>query len=281
LKHDSRQLSDHGDINSATWPFARSSNIPPPGADRSQRPRRAFFELRDAIETASFDGSAQLIKKQHAPLRLSGSGIDQAAPEYVLKRAFDIVGSLALLIFAGPLMAFIALLVWCSQGGPVLFRQERIGLNGRPFRIIKFRTMKVNADKSLNATLADNQALSNEWSNCQKMTLDPRVTRLGHVLRLSSVDELPQLFNVLKGEMSLVGPRPIVAEEAARYGHYFNQYCSVRPGLTGLWQVSGRNDTTYRRRVALDVCYSSRRSLGFDLLILFKTIPAVLTARGR
>lgn len=281
MKHDSRQLSDHGDINSANWPFARSSNIPPPKPDRSHRPRRAFFELRDAIETASFDGSAYLIQKPRAPLRLNGSRVDQAAPEYDLKRALDIAGSLALLIFAGPLMVIIALLVWCLQGGPVLFSQERIGLNGRPFRIIKFRTMKVNADKSLKATLADNQALSNEWANSQKITADPRVTRLGHVLRLSSVDELPQLFNVLKGEMSLVGPRPIVADEAARYGHYFSQYCSVRPGLTGLWQVSGRNDTTYRRRVALDVCYTNRRSLGFDLLILLKTIPAVLTASGR
>jgi exopolysaccharide production protein ExoY len=179
------------------------------------------------------------------------------------------------------LMAVVAALVYCFEGGPVIFSQERIGLDGGTFRILKFRTMTVNADNALKEVLSRDKVLSGEWSERQKMQHDPRVTALGRVLRLSSVDELPQLFNVLKGEMSLVGPRPIVAEETIRYGRYLGRYCSVRPGLTGLWQVRRNSDTTYRRRVALDVVYSRRTGLFLDLLILLRTVPAVLSGLVR
>ncbi|MFM5953751.1 MAG: sugar transferase [Novosphingobium sp.] len=200
---------------------------------------------------------------------------------YPLKRVVDIVGSLSLLVLFAPLMAVIAVLVRCFNGGPVIFSQERVGLAGRTFRILKFRTMAVDADAALKKVLDRDTDLSSEWSQRQKMQHDPRVTRLGRVLRLSSIDELPQLFNVLKGEMSLVGPRPIVADEVARYGRHFGQYCSVSPGLTGLWQVRRNISTTYRRRVALDLAYSRRIGLGLDLLILVKTVPAVFAGYDR
>ncbi|MFM5923943.1 MAG: sugar transferase [Novosphingobium sp.] len=199
---------------------------------------------------------------------------------YALKRAIDIGGSLALLVFFAPIMAVVAMLVRVFDGGPVLFRQERIGEGGRSFTIFKFRSMQCGADGELTTVLSSDTDLGSEWATRQKLTRDPRVTRLGRLLRTSSLDELPQLYNVLIGDMSLVGPRPIVPNESKRYGRYFAHYRTTRPGLTGLWQVSGRNGTTYRRRVALDVAYSRRASLGLDVKILLMTVPAVITAKG-
>lgn len=196
------------------------------------------------------------------------------------KRVFDICSSLFTLLVLAPLLLAVILLLKIFDPGPVFFSQPRIGKDGRAFPCYKFRTMTMNADKILETILANDPAARLEWDSIQKLTIDPRVTRLGKFLRVSSIDELPQLLNVLKGDMSFIGPRPIVGDESARYGRYFDHYCLVKPGLTGLWQVSGRNLTTYRRRIALDAYYAKHVSLKLDMLIVLKTFPAVLFQRG-
>lgn len=195
-------------------------------------------------------------------------------------RAFDIVFALAALVFAAPLMLAVALAVKLGDGGPALFGHQRIGVGGRPFRCLKFRSMVVDADARLARLLESDPAARLEWARDHKLRKDPRITLIGDFLRKSSLDELPQLFNVLRGEMSIVGPRPIVAAEARRYGQRFGWYCAVRPGITGFWQVSGRSDTTYRRRVAMDTVYARNKSFWWDVKIVFLTVPAVLFARG-
>ena len=210
-------------------------------------------------------------------------GIFQTKPpirSYPLKRAIDVAGSLVLLFALTPLMVLTAVAIWMFDPGPVLFSQVRIGAGGRHFKVLKFRTMRTDADEMLARLIATDPSARKEWGARQKLAKDPRITWLGKFLRRSSIDELPQFLNVLKGEMSLVGPRPILATERTHYGRHTLSYCSVKPGLTGLWQVSGRNNTTYARRVALDVTYSRRISLALDLKILVATIPAVLGAKG-
>lgn len=197
-----------------------------------------------------------------------------------LIRAVDLTVSTALLIFFAPLFLLVALLVKLEDGGPVFFAQERIGRGGRTFRCLKFRTMSRNAEAELAALLARDPAAKREWEVNQKLYSDPRITKVGRYLRESSLDELPQLLNIIKGEMSLVGPRPIVAGEAARYGRHISRYYAVRPGLTGLWQVSGRNDVSYRKRVVMDVAYVRGRCLWLDLKIIARTVPAVFLRRG-
>jgi lipopolysaccharide/colanic/teichoic acid biosynthesis glycosyltransferase len=189
------------------------------------------------------------------------------------------IALLALLFFL-PLMILVALAVFAADPGPVIFAQRRIGRGGRHFWCLKFRTMVVDADQRITDLLATDPQARIEWERDRKLRHDPRITAIGGFLRKSSLDELPQLINVVRGDMSLVGPRPIVDAEAGRYGRYFGHYCRVRPGITGLWQISGRNDVSYRRRVAFDVTYSRSRSLLFDTRILFATIPSVLKARG-
>lgn len=198
----------------------------------------------------------------------------------IVIRIFDIVGSIAGIVFFAPLMALIALLIYITSGGPILFSQQRIGKCARPFRCLKFRTMVVDAQARLEELLANDPAARAEWELEHKLHNDPRITKLGAFLRKSSLDELPQFFNVLVGDMSLVGPRPIVLDEITRYGRYFGEYCRVRPGITGLWQVSGRNDVTYRRRVALDVSYVRSRRFLANFRILMLTVTSVLMARG-
>jgi undecaprenyl-phosphate galactose phosphotransferase len=166
------------------------------------------------------------------------------------------------------------------DGGPALFRHRRIGAGGRMFDCIKFRTMVVNADEVLRKKIKADAQVAAEWTATQKLRDDPRVTRIGSFLRRSSLDELPQLLNVLHGEMSLVGPRPIVQAEVARYGSDIEYYYAAKPGLTGLWQVSGRSDMSYARRIRLDVWYVRNWALWHDIAILFKTIPAVFLQRG-
>jgi len=185
-----------------------------------------------------------------------------------------------MLLFLAPLMVAVAIAIKLQDGGPVLFGHQRHGFQGRTFRCWKFRSMVVNAEARLSALLARDANARAEWAADHKLRLDPRVTGFGHFLRVSSIDELPQLFNVLVGEMSLVGPRPIVASEVERYGRWFGAYAAVRPGITGLWQVNGRNDVSYRQRVAFDVLYARRRSFGLNLRILIATVPAVLTRSG-
>jgi lipopolysaccharide/colanic/teichoic acid biosynthesis glycosyltransferase len=188
--------------------------------------------------------------------------------------------ALFILVFCAPLMVLTALAIYVYDGGPPLFAHRRVGREGRGFRCLKFRSMAVDAESRLERLLASDPAARREWEADHKLRRDPRVTPLGRILRKTSLDELPQLINVLRGEMNLVGPRPVVQAEACKYGHRFVHYCAVRPGITGLWQVSGRNNTSYGRRVALDVLYTRRKSLRLDLAILLRTVPAVLMRDG-
>ncbi|MDF8335257.1 sugar transferase [Novosphingobium cyanobacteriorum] len=195
-------------------------------------------------------------------------------------RALDIAISFTALLFALPLLVLIAIIVRISDPGPVLFAHRRVGAGGRTFHCLKFRTMVVDADVRLKALLESDPAAREEWNRTQKLRKDPRITWAGSFLRKSSLDELPQLINVLRGEMSLVGPRPIVENEIPRYGRHFALYCSVKPGVTGLWQVQRDDTTSYRRRVAFDVAYARSRSLSLNVQILAMTVPTVLLGRG-
>ena len=188
--------------------------------------------------------------------------------------------TLLALLFLLPLMLAVALAIWVQDRGPVLFAHRRVGLGGRSFYCLKFRSMALDAEARLQSLLANDPVAAAEWAADHKLRNDPRVTPLGAFLRKTSLDELPQLFNVLKGEMSLVGPRPIVDAEIVRYGRRFNDYCRVKPGITGLWQVSGRNDVSYRTRVAMDAVYAKHKSGRLDVWILAATIPAVLARKG-
>ena len=198
----------------------------------------------------------------------------------VAARVLDVAGALGLSIVFAPVMLLIAISIFLSNPGPVLFRQKRIGKDGKLFTCLKFRTMATNAEKRLADVLAACPEARAEWDRDHKLRNDPRVVGIGDFLRKSSLDELPQLLNVIAGDMSLVGPRPIVPAEAEKYGRYIEHYCQVRPGLTGLWQISGRNDVHYRRRIAFDVVYVQRGKVGDNLKILLLTVPSVLRGRG-
>jgi len=199
----------------------------------------------------------------------------------LVKRSGDIVFSLMALGLGSPVFLAIALLVKLSSPGPVFYVQPRVGRGYRRFGCIKFRTMRRDADALLPDLLARSQHLRNEFQNDFKLKNDPRITPLGKFLRRSSLDELPQFLNVLRGEMSVVGPRPIVTEEISRYGDNMDDVLSVRPGLTGLWQVSGRNNLSYRKRVTLDLRYARRRTFLLDLSILVRTFRVILDPRDR
>jgi exopolysaccharide production protein ExoY len=193
------------------------------------------------------------------------------------KRAIDIAIAASGLILLSPVMVFVAIMIWLTMGRPVLFGHNRIGHDGRAFRCYKFRTMIEGAEDVLRQYLASNPDAEKEWRETHKLRNDPRITPLGAFLRKSSIDELPQLINVLRGDMSCVGPRPIVTDELARYGEKAADYLRARPGLTGAWQVSGRTSLSYADRVALDAEYVRQWSVWKDLLILAKTVPAVLS----
>ncbi len=195
-------------------------------------------------------------------------------------RALDLTIAILVFLLILPVLVVIALAIKCTSPGPVIFAHSRVGKGGRMFPCLKFRTMTRDADHSLARLLASDPANGAEWALRHKLTKDPRITGVGLFLRKTSLDELPQLLNVLRGDMSLVGPRPIVPAETVHYGRYFRHYCSVRPGITGLWQVSGRSDVSYRRRVALDVLYLKSRSLPLNLYILARTVPCVVLADG-
>jgi exopolysaccharide production protein ExoY len=189
------------------------------------------------------------------------------------------LAALVLLLLAGPLMLLVA---WAIRrdGGPATFEHYRVGCGGRLFPCLKFRTMREGAERALRELLERDEAARAEWSRDHKLARDPRVTRLGRWLRASSLDELPQLLNVLRGEMALVGPRPITVPELRRYGGARWGYLSVVPGMTGLWQVSGRNRVTYERRVQLDEQYVATRSAWVDCKILARTVLVVITREG-
>ena len=195
------------------------------------------------------------------------------------KRVFDIVASFLALVLLAPLFLIVAVAIK-KDGGPAFYSHRRVGRDGAMFSCLKFRSMYEDSEKRLETLLAHDTEAKNEWEEHYKLKNDPRITRLGHFLRESSIDELPQLLNVLKGDMSLVGPRPIILKELEKYGEAKGTYLSVRPGLTGLWQVSGRNDLDYETRVALDVEYVESYSFRTDLIILMKTIRVVLEGRG-
>jgi exopolysaccharide production protein ExoY len=195
------------------------------------------------------------------------------------KRLVDIVGALmALLAFAPIMLAVSAILL--LRGSNIVFRHQRLGRNGKTFPCFKFCTMVQDADRVLRELLERDPNARDEWVRTHKLVNDPRVTWIGLLLRKSSIDELPQIFNVLRGEMSLIGPRPVTAEEIARYGRAARWYYAVRPGITGLWQVSGRNSMDYKRRVALDVFYVRNRCAKLDIRILLRTVYVVLTQAG-
>jgi exopolysaccharide production protein ExoY len=201
-------------------------------------------------------------------------------PSPYLLRGLDIALALVALIFVLPLMALVAVAIYVSDHGPILFFHRRIGRGGKSFYCWKFRSMATDAEARLAALLASDPVAQKEWALDHKLRNDPRVTRIGAFLRRSSLDELPQLINVLQGHMSLVGPRPIVDAEISRYGRRFRHYCAVKPGITGLWQISGRNDVDYRTRVALDCLYTKAQSPALYMWIVVLTIPAVLTRKG-
>ncbi|WP_299677760.1 sugar transferase [uncultured Roseobacter sp.] len=192
------------------------------------------------------------------------------------KRSLDVAVALVMLVVLSPLIAGLALLVYISSPGSVFFRHSRVGYQNRPFGCLKLRTMVANADEVLEQHLQLCPDARDEWEQTKKLRDDPRVTPVGHVLRKLSLDELPQLYNVLRGEMSLVGPRPVPADELRRYGKSSRFYLRTRPGITGLWQVSGRNDTTYKRRIACDRAYVTHFSTATDIAILAQTLPAAM-----
>jgi len=197
-----------------------------------------------------------------------------------LKRGMDLGLALGVAILFAPLLTVLAILVKFSSPGPIFFGQTRIGRNGQTFKAWKFRSMIPNADAALKEYLAANPAAREEFAATQKLRHDPRITRVGEFLRKTSLDELPQLWNVINGDMSLVGPRPIVNDEIARYADVYRLYCRVRPGITGLWQVSGRSLTTYEERVRLDSRYVRNWSPWLDLYILVRTVKTVLFREG-
>ena len=236
-----------------------------------------------------YDQASNLAMKAASPVRMQNAGVniveDGPPPaisgvDAVVWRLFDVIAAFLLLTFILPFLAMLAASVFISDPGPVFYRHRRLGQGGRYFQCIKFRTMRVDGDEILAAHLSTSAAAKREWEATHKLRNDPRVTPLGAIMRKLSLDELPQLLNVLSGDMSIVGPRPIVEQEVQKYGFYFEHYCRVRPGLTGIWQTSGRSDTSYHQRVTMDVSYVMRKSVAFDMWLMAKTVPAVLMAKG-
>lgn len=234
------------------------------------RPRRSLPSLR-AISNSVAASPMSALGNNDGPV---------GGHAHLAREIFEPVLALIAIIITAPIMFLVALVVVMQDGGKPIFVQQRIGRGGIPFPCLKFRTMVVDAQVQLERLLASDPAAAREWAIDQKLRHDPRITPLGAWLRKTSLDELPQFFNILAGHMSLVGPRPIVDSEVSRYGRYFRHYISVRPGLTGLWQVSGRSNLTYRRRVVIDTVYVRTRTLTFDIAILLRTVPALLTRRG-
>ncbi len=193
-----------------------------------------------------------------------------------LKRSFDFAVAASLLLFLAPAFLTIALLIKLTDSGPIFYRHTRLGRQGERFECMKFRSMAVDSQERLAQILALDPAAAAEWRETQKLRKDPRITRIGAILRKSSLDELPQLWNVLRGDMSLIGPRPITRAELYRYGRDRRYYLLVRPGITGLWQVSGRSSADYDKRVQFDREYLENWSVINELKILALTIPAVL-----
>jgi exopolysaccharide production protein ExoY len=197
-----------------------------------------------------------------------------------LKRVLDLVFTLLAVVVLSPLLILIYALLKMLDPGPALFTQLRVGKDGKTFTVYKFRTMRVDAQARLDHLLASDPRAAAEWAKYQKFKNDPRVTVLGRILRRSSLDELPQLLNIVRGEMSVIGPRPVTSAEVHRYGVDYPYYVAVRPGVLGLWQVSGRNRLTYPERIALDVRYVRTWTIWTDVVILIRAVPVVLFGKG-
>ena len=200
--------------------------------------------------------------------------------ERSIKAIFDRVLSITLFIFFLPVLLLLYAVVYISTNGKPIYKQRRIGKDGKSFNIYKFRTMKIDADQILEEILENDPVLKEEWEKEFKLKDDPRITKIGKFLRRTSLDELPQIYNVFQGKMSLVGPRPIIKDEIAKYDEFFDYFKAVKPGITGLWQVSGRNDISYEERVRLDVWYVRNWSMELDIMILVKTAAMVLMRKG-
>lgn len=198
----------------------------------------------------------------------------------ILKRSIDIAGALGGGLLISPVLIIIAICIKLGSPGPIIYHQERIGKNGKRFKILKFRSMVTNSDEALNNYLSKNPEARSEWENSHKLKKDPRITRIGKFLRKYSLDELPQLWNVIIGEMSLVGPRPIVDAETSKYGNNFKLYTTVKPGMTGFWQTRGRSNTSYTNRVELDSFYVQNWSIWLDIIIFFDTFSVVTSGSG-
>jgi len=228
-------------------------------------------DVRASVKTRSgVSDSRRIIYKFDITRSLDGN----------VSRLIDIAVAATAILIVLPVIVLICLAIALQDGGSPIFVHRRIGRGGRVFPCLKLRTMVQDSEDRLRRHLESDPAARAEWALDQKLRRDPRVTPLGLFLRKSSLDELPQLFNVVCGHMSLVGPRPIVPAEVERYGRYMQFYCNVRPGITGLWQVSGRNDVSYRRRVAMDTIYSRTRWVGGDIWIMVRTVPAVFASKG-
>ena len=193
---------------------------------------------------------------------------------------FDIVVTICGGIFILPFMLIIAIIIYLDSGGPIIYKQKRVGRNGKEFNFYKFRSMVKNADMILEEYLNTHEDEKKEWQKNFKLKNDPRVTKIGKIIRKTSIDELPQLWNVLIGDMSLVGPRPLLPNEVERYSSYIEDYKLVLPGLTGVWQVSGRSDTTFEERVIMDSWYIHNWSVWIDIVYLLKTVLVVVKSKG-
>ncbi len=254
----------------------------PTGSDGSPLAEQAISATDDG-SSSSPDVDCGLGSVPDAVIRL---GEPQAAPGWaargsrLFKRAFDIFASFALLVMLLPLFAFIALRILLHDGRPVFFGSARIGRDGRMFKAWKFRSMVKDAETVLNKALENDEALRKEWYSCFKLVNDPRITPFGAMLRRTSLDELPQLWNVLRGDMSLVGPRPLLLDEPECYGPSFETYKTVRPGITGVWQITGRSDLPYAKRAVYNDWYIGNRSTSLDLAILWRTALVVLRKVG-
>ncbi|WP_241255165.1 sugar transferase [Altererythrobacter sp. BO-6] len=272
------QIRDSSEFRSCDGALNRSA-IEQPIIMHTTKHDSAMADAQASAGSPFFSAGSSLSERE-----LITMASDLVAPAHVTDRfatrILDVTLAIALLVFLLPLLALVAAAIAATSHGPILFKHKRIGLYGREFGCFKFRSMRTDAETHLAALLDRNAELRHEWDCNQKLKHDPRITPIGQFLRLSSIDELPQLINVIRGEMSLVGPRPIIRAEVPRYGRYITTYISVRPGITGIWQVSGRNNLSYRRRVAADVLYARSRSLWLDLKILFMTIPAVISGKG-
>lgn len=227
------------------------------------------------------DSTVSVVAETHIfPQNGTTTGRSQRVPSDALKRAMDLAIALPMAIFLIPGFIALAILIYIDDPGPVFFRHRRRGAGGKTFACLKFRSMVRDAEKRLEDLLASDPALRREWEENHKLKDDPRLTGIGGFLRRYSIDELPQLWNIIRGDMSIVGPRPIVDDEVRRYGNEIDYYDAVRPGVIGLWQISGRSDTTYAERIEMDVEYAQRRNIFLDLGILIGSVPAILSRKG-